>query len=110
MWDDLPYHLDLIITNLILYVLIITIIIMISDTELYSSGGMAVAGWLEGPTGRVEQVCDDHDHDGGYDNHDHDHDCLLILLIMIMIMFMVAGGGGPNCNNSMMIMMIQRGS
>ena len=86
MWDDLPYHLDLIITNLILYVLIITIIIMIlftitnitiitiiimiADTELYSSGGMAVAGWLEGPTGRVEQVCDDHDHDGGYD-HDH---------------------------------------
>jgi len=26
------------------------------DTELYSSGGMAVAGWLEGPTGRVEQL------------------------------------------------------
>lgn len=26
------------------------------DTELYSSGGLAVAGWLEGPTGRVEQL------------------------------------------------------
>ena len=41
--------------------------------ELYSSGGMAVAGWLEGPTGRVEQVTTHHDqhHD---QHHDHDHD------------------------------------
>ena len=36
--------------------MIIILIMVPPDTELYSSGGMAVAGWLEGPTGRVEQV------------------------------------------------------
>ena len=43
--------------------------------ELYSSGGMAVAGWLEGPTGRVEQVrARGYDHDHDHDHHDDDHD------------------------------------
>ena len=41
---------------IILIMVIIMMIMVPPDTELYSSGGMAVAGWLEGPTGRVEQV------------------------------------------------------
>ena len=47
----------LVIILIIIMIMLIIILIMVPpDTELYSSGGMAVAGWLEGPTGRVEQV------------------------------------------------------
>ena len=42
---------------------------------------MAVAGWLEGPTGRVEQVRArgyDHDHDDHDDDHDYFHNQIFL--------------------------------
>ena len=66
-----------------------------------------MAGWLEGPTGRVEQVrARGYDHD--HDDHDDDHDYLFGLGLSSVYRFHNVeffwggrGGGGVNISKSM---------